>query len=54
MIDGKWVNAGLDIIEVLLEKCGHVRVEALPVRNGSIGVSARPRFVTLFLLRRLR
>ena len=54
MIGGKRVNAGLDIGEVLLEKGGHIRVEASAVRHGRIGVGARPRFLTLSSLRRLR
>ena len=33
MIDGKRVNASLDIGEVLLEKNGHVRVKASAVRH---------------------
>jgi hypothetical protein len=34
MIGGKRVNAGLDISEILLEKDGHIRVEA-PAIGGS-------------------
>jgi hypothetical protein len=47
------VKAGLDIGEVLLEKDGHIRVEASAVRHRRIGVGARPRFVTISSLRRL-
>ncbi len=31
----------------LLEKDGHIRVEAYAVRHGCIGVGARPRFLTI-------
>ena len=51
MIGGKRVKAGLDISEVLLEKDGHIRVEASAVRHGQPGVGARPRFLTISSLR---
>ena len=46
-------KSGLDIGEVLLEKDGHIRVEAFAVRHGRIGVGARPRFLTISSPRRL-
>jgi hypothetical protein len=54
MIGGKRVNAGLDIGEVLLEKDGHIRIEASAVRHGCIGVGARPHFFTILSPRLLR
>jgi hypothetical protein len=36
MISGKWVKTGLDISEVLLEKDGHVRIEASAIRHGKL------------------
>jgi hypothetical protein len=54
MIGGKRVEAGLDISEVLLEKDGHIRIEASAVRHGQIGVGAWPRFLTISSLRCLR
>jgi len=54
MIGGKRVEAGLDISEILLEKDGHIRVEASAVRHGQIGVGARPHFLTISSLRCLR
>src|SRR5882757_7698396 len=54
MIGGKRIKASLDIGEVLLEKDGHIRVEASAVRYGRIGVGAWPRFLTIASLRRLR
>ena len=54
MIGGKRLKAGLDISEILLEKDGHIRVEASAVRHGQIGVGARPRFLTILSPRRLR
>ena len=54
MIGGKRVNASLDIGEVLLEKDGHIRIEASAVRHGRIGEGARPRFLTISSPRRLR
>jgi hypothetical protein len=53
MIGGKRVEAGLDISEILLEKDGHIRVEASAVRHGQIRVGARPRFLTIWSPRRL-
>src|ERR1700736_299189 len=54
MIGGKRIKASLDIGEVLLEKDGHIRVEASTVRHGRIGVGAWPRFLTISSSRRLR
>jgi hypothetical protein len=54
MIGGKRVKAGLDIGEILLEKDGHIRVEASAVRHRQIGVGARPHFLTIWSLRCLR
>jgi hypothetical protein len=54
MIGGKRVKAGLDIGEVLLEKNGHIRVEASALRHGQIGVGWQPRFLTISSLRCLR
>ena len=54
MIGGKRVEAGLNISEILLEKDGHIRVEASAVRHGQIGVGARPHFLTISSLRCLR
>src|SRR6266700_1362970 len=54
MIGGKRIKASFDIGEVLLEKDGHVRVEASAVRHGRIGVGAWPRFLTISSPRRLR
>ena len=51
MIGGKRVKAGLDISEVLLEKDGHIRVEASAVRQGQLGVGARPGFLPISSLR---
>jgi hypothetical protein len=52
MIGGQRVKAGLDIDEVLLEKDGHICVEASAVRHGRIGVGAwPPRFLAISLLR---
>ena len=41
------IQAGLDISEVLLEKNGHIRVEASAVRHGQIGAGARLRLLTI-------
>jgi hypothetical protein len=54
MIGGQRVKAGLDIGEVLLEKDGHIRIEASAVRHGRIDVGTRPHFATVSSLRRLR
>ena len=51
MIGGQRVKAGLDIGEVLLEKDGHICIEASAVRYGRIGVGAWPRFLALSSLR---
>ena len=47
MIGGKRIKTGLDIGEVLLEKDGHIRVEASAVRHRRIGMGAWPRFLTI-------
>jgi hypothetical protein len=54
MIGGKRVNAGLDIGEVVLEKDGHIRVQAYAARHGRIGVGSRPHVLTILSPRRLR
>jgi hypothetical protein len=54
MISGQRVKAGLDIGEVLLEKDGHIRVQALAVRHGRVGVRAQLRFLAIASLRSLR
>src|SRR5882762_1880274 len=54
MVGGKRIKASLDIGEVLLEKEGHIRVEATAVRHGRIGVGAWPRFLAIPSPRLLR
>jgi hypothetical protein len=53
MIGGQRVKAGLDIGEVLLEKAGHIRVEAASVRYWGISAGSWPGFVTISPPRRL-
>ena len=45
MIGGKRVETGLDIGEILLEKDGHIRVEASAVWHRQLGMAARSSFV---------
>jgi hypothetical protein len=44
VIGGKRVETGLDIGEILLEKDGHIRVEASAVRHRQLGMGARSGF----------
>ena len=46
MIGRERVNPGLDIGEILLEKDGHIRVEAFAVGYWRIGMGMRSHFVT--------
>jgi len=47
MIGGKRVEAGFDIGEILLEKDGHIRVEASAVRHRQLGMGAQLRFLSV-------
>jgi hypothetical protein len=42
MIDGKWVEAGFYVCEILPEKHSHVPVKAAAIRNSCIGMGALP------------
>jgi len=42
MIRRQWIDARLDICEVLLQKDGHIRVKAAAIRYGQVGMGTRP------------
>jgi hypothetical protein len=53
MIGGKRVETGFDIGEILLEKDGHIRVEASAARHRQLGMGARSDFLAVSSLCRL-